>query len=70
MTLVGASTSAARAVATPAYPLDARLGLEGFLSPRAERLACLAAASWSFDVAASRQAQGDRTKIGGLRRVA
>jgi hypothetical protein len=37
-----------------AYPLDARLGLEGFLSPRAERLACLAAASRSFDVAADR----------------
>jgi hypothetical protein len=38
----------------PAYPLDERLGLAGLLSPRAERLACLAAASWSFDVAADR----------------
>lgn len=38
----------------PAYPLDARLGLAGLLSPRAERLACLAAAGWSFDVAAAR----------------
>lgn len=39
------------------YPLDGRLGLGGFLSPRAERLACLAAASWSFDVAAARLAE-------------
>jgi hypothetical protein len=38
----------------PCYPLDDRLGLAGLLSPRAERLACLAAASWSFDVAADR----------------
>lgn len=37
-----------------AYPTDARLGLDGFLSPHATRLACLAAASWSFDVAADR----------------
>jgi len=36
------------------YPLDARLGLVDFLSPRATRLACLAVASWSFDVAADR----------------
>jgi hypothetical protein len=36
------------------HPLDDRIGLRGFLSPRAERLACLAAASWSFDVAADR----------------
>ena len=36
------------------HPLDGRLGLGGLLSPRAERLACLAAASWSFDVAADR----------------
>jgi hypothetical protein len=41
----------------PAYPLDGRLGLEGFLSPQAMRLACLAAASWSFDVAADRLAE-------------
>jgi hypothetical protein len=38
----------------PCHPLDDRLGLAGLLSPRAERLACLAAASWSFDVAADR----------------
>jgi hypothetical protein len=37
-----------------AYPADARLGLDGFLSPQATRLACLAAASWSFDVASDR----------------
>jgi hypothetical protein len=37
-----------------AYPLDVRIGLEGFLSPRATRLACTAAASWSFDVASAR----------------
>lgn len=36
------------------YPLDRRIGLEGFLSPGATRLACLAAASWSFDVASDR----------------
>jgi hypothetical protein len=39
---------------TTAYPTDARVGLDGFLSPRATRLACLAAASWSFDVASDR----------------
>jgi hypothetical protein len=37
-----------------ASPLVARLGLDGFLSPHATRLACLAAASWSFDGAADR----------------
>ena len=36
------------------HPLDDRLGLDGFLSPGATRLACLAAAGWSFDVAAAR----------------
>lgn len=41
----------------PASPLDGRLGLDGFLSPQATRLACLAAASWSFDVAADRLAE-------------
>ena len=38
----------------PCHPLDDRLGLAGLLSPRAERLACLAAASRSVDVAADR----------------
>jgi hypothetical protein len=37
-----------------AYPLDDRIGLEGFLSPQATRLACLSAATWSFDVASDR----------------
>lgn len=37
-----------------AYPADARLGIDGFLSPQATRLACLAAATWSFDVASNR----------------
>jgi Uncharacterised protein family (UPF0236) len=37
-----------------AYPLDARAGLDGFLSPQATRLACLASASWSFDIASGR----------------
>ena len=39
---------------TTAHPLDDRVGIGGFLSPHATRLACLAAASWSFDVAADR----------------
>lgn len=34
-----------------AYPLDTRLGLNGRLSPQAQRLVCLAGASWSFDAA-------------------
>ncbi len=37
-----------------AHPRDARVGAGGFLSPQATRRACLAAASWSFDVAAAR----------------
>ena len=36
------------------YPLDDRVGLDGFLSPQATRLACLGAATWSFDVASDR----------------
>ncbi len=36
------------------YPADTRVGIDGFLSPQAERLACLAAATWSFDLAADR----------------
>jgi len=34
-------------------PLDERLGLTGFLSPLAQRLVCLAGASWSFARAAA-----------------
>jgi hypothetical protein len=35
------------------HPRDAWLGLAGFLSRQAERLVCLAAASWSFDRAST-----------------
>ena len=38
---------------TSRYPLDARLGVSGFVSPSAQRLLCLAAASWSFDRASA-----------------
>lgn len=59
MTAAGRVALIRRALRCPAcgltaYPLDARVGLEGFLSPQATRLACLAAASWSFDVASDR----------------
>ena len=32
-----------------AHPLDGRLGVTGSVSPQAQRLLCLAGASWSFD---------------------
>lgn len=35
-------------------PLDERLGVDGRYSPTARRLMCLAAASWSFDMASER----------------
>jgi hypothetical protein len=35
------------------YPLDERLGVRGFVSPQAQRLLCLAGASWSFERASS-----------------
>ena len=35
------------------HPLDERLGISGFVSPQAQRLLCLAGASWSFDRASS-----------------
>jgi hypothetical protein len=35
------------------HPLDERLGVAGFVSPLAQRLLCLAGASWSFDRAAA-----------------
>jgi hypothetical protein len=41
------------ACGTSRYPLDTRLGVEGFVSPGAQRLLCLAAASWSFDRASA-----------------
>jgi hypothetical protein len=37
---------------TGRHPLDGRLGLEGFVSPQAKKLLCLAGASWSFARAA------------------
>ena len=33
------------------HPLDERLGVQGSISPQAQRLLCLAGASWSFDAA-------------------
>lgn len=59
MTAAGRLALARRALRCPgcgatAYPADDRVGLGGFLSPGATRLACLAAASWSFDVASDR----------------
>jgi hypothetical protein len=35
------------------HPLDRRLGVTGFVSPAAQRLLCLAGASWSFQRAAA-----------------
>jgi hypothetical protein len=35
------------------HPLDDRLGVAGFVSPHAQRLLCLAGASWSFDRASA-----------------
>jgi hypothetical protein len=40
-----------------AYALDERLGVVGRYSPQAQRLICLAAASWSYDVSAERLAE-------------
>ena len=34
------------------HPWDERLGVDGFVSPRARRLLCLAGASWSYDASA------------------
>jgi len=39
------------------YPLDDRLGLEGRYSRNAQRLICLAAASWSYDISSQRLAE-------------
>ena len=47
---------------TRRYPLDDRLGLQGFVSPQARKLLTLAGASWSFAGAA-----GHRAAFGGLR---
>ena len=42
------------ACGTSRYPLGARLGINGFVSPCAQRLLCLAAASRSFDRASAK----------------
>src|SRR5262249_7236112 len=42
---------------TSRYPLDGRLGLEGFVSPQARKLLTLAGASWSFAGAAGHLAE-------------
>lgn len=39
---------------TGGFVLDERLGITGRFSPNAERLMCLAAASWSYDVSSER----------------
>lgn len=39
------------------YPLDERLGVDGRYSWEAQRLICLAAASWSYDVSSERLAE-------------
>lgn len=38
---------------TSHYPLDERLGVGGLVGPAAQRLLCLAGASWSFDRASA-----------------
>jgi len=54
------------------YPADDRLGLEGRYSVGAERLACLAAASWSYDVSSDRLEEFCGLRIGDntIRRIA
>jgi hypothetical protein len=53
-----------------AYPSDDRIGIVGLLSPQANRLACLAAATWSFDIASDRldELAGVRTDDETIRR--
>src|SRR5262249_36916852 len=58
LTAAGAAALARLSLACPRcphrlYPLDQRLGVTGFVSPQAQRLLCLAGASWSFDRAAA-----------------
>jgi hypothetical protein len=43
---------ACRACAARAHPLDERLGVDGLVSPQAQRLLCLVGAEWSFERAA------------------
>jgi hypothetical protein len=59
LTAAGVVTLRRRCFACPGcgaggYLLDDRLGLDGYLSPQARRLVCLAGASWSFELAARR----------------
>ena len=51
MTL-GRVAFACRACSARAHPLDERLGLDGLVSPQAQRLLCLVGAEWSFQRAA------------------
>src|SRR5262249_23217125 len=58
LTAAGLVTLRRRYLVCPAcgagcHPRDGWLGREGFLSRRARRLVCLAAASWSFDRAST-----------------
>jgi len=58
LTAAGLVTARRRYLVCPAcgsgaHPRDAWWGLDGFLSGHARRLACLAAASWSFDRASA-----------------
>jgi hypothetical protein len=58
LTAAGLVTLRRRYLVCPAcgsgcHPRDGWLGREGFLSPQARRLICLAAASWSFDRASA-----------------
>ena len=43
---------ACRACRARACPLDERLGVDGLVSPQAQRLLCLVGAGWSFERAA------------------
>jgi hypothetical protein len=43
---------ACRRCSARSYPLDERLGVEGLVSPHAQRLICLVGAQWSFERAA------------------
>jgi hypothetical protein len=43
---------ACRACSARAHPLDERLGVDGLVSPQAQRLLCLVGAGWSFERAA------------------
>jgi hypothetical protein len=46
---VGRRSFTCRRCRQHAHPLDERLGLDGFVSPHAQRLLCVVGAEWSFD---------------------